>query len=186
MKKIIANSIFLLVLFFNAISFGQEKQIFIKIKSNFPEDVNPIFKTKMDSVLNSMQDDFNKESKLLKFKVGNAEATQTLELNFTKVKIISKRGKKSAYWINGIGLTAIPLATVSMGLSMPIMITYFPRNFVKSTLNLPTDLAINKNEIKIKIRTGALFVQDEKMINKLTKKYALKVYKELKKLDERL
>ncbi len=181
MKNSIRQLVLVILVFCSIPSLAQEeKMIPINIQYHFPENMDSLLKKKLDD---AMKQRFNEESAHFKLCLDGERYSHTFVLDLSKVKVVSKRGRNTAYWINGLGMTVVPVAAIAAGLSAPIMINCFPQNTIKSTLTTPESFSGTSKRIKIKLCTGALFTQDDKMRDKLAGKLAEKLYKELRKLD---
>ncbi len=192
--KLLAIVIVLCVSFSSCVQLklAEDKRSTVKdigIEYEFGENVETVYKSRIDSVINFVINQFNSEhhSFTVHKAVKGEENKSCLKLNFQKAHYKGTGALVASYIITPIGLIVTPMAvmTATSGQAF-FLFWYLAADKMNIKASLSSDIADVSNESKnIKVRTGATFSNRDSRLRKISNKLGDYLYTTLVKLDKK-
>ncbi len=153
------------------------------LEVTYDEDIDLRLKNRIDSVVSITTARFNAEERNFDLVTATAQSGETVKLHFSKASLISKRHRTTAYIANGV----TPLVGLAAGATAPILLNYFPKHKIRSTMTLSDKISEQCHEKdKIKSNAGVFFSDLNEKEDKLLTKYAGRFYNQLIEIDTQL
>lgn len=164
-KAIIRTTLFVIascsVLFVAA----QEKNNPVCINRSYAPGISNHLKLRIDSTVNATVARFNAENHSFTVTTAPSQGSHQVSLDFSQARLATKGQRTTAYLVNLIA---------------PV---YHPKHKIISTVSYPEGF-YNGKTAKISSRTNVLFANIHAKEDKLLRKYADRLYNELKNLDQ--
>ncbi len=152
----------------------------IGVKTIYSSNIPPSLIAKIDSATLIAIDQFNCERHAFKLIPYQASDSNYIVLDFAKAKLISKRHRNISYIVN----TAVPVISISAGMTIPVLVNYTPKHKINSTFTLSPGLSNEKNNsVRLRSRAGVLFSNVDAKEKKLFEKYTARLYRKFQVID---
>jgi hypothetical protein len=134
----------------------------------YSTDMPGSLKLRLDSIITATAERFNSDNHSLEVALNDSSATQKVTLDFSKGKLATKKQRYVAYLVN---------------LIVPV---YIPAHKVKSSMTFPGNMNESTTVRSVKSSTHILVGSIEKREEKMLRKYADRLLRELVDMENRL